>query len=113
MSILFDPSTNVCLVRLSIKYSSTQLDTLAEVMSCYLEEDGKPLLTLFMEPTTRDLAADATQLLKKMPSESLHRLIDMIDDHIGKVQLDRDLAEEAEYHAEVKAWVERNPEARA
>ena len=76
------------LAMLTAKYSNSQLDTLAEAMSLYLEEDGSALLDLFMEPDTRALAADGSQLLKKMPNENLHRLIDMIDDHIGKVHAD-------------------------
>lgn len=84
MTILFDESPNICLVRLTIRYSAAQLDTLAEAMSRYLEEDGKPLLELFMQPSLRMMAADATQLLKKLSEENAHRLIDMIDDHIGK-----------------------------
>lgn len=112
MSIVHDEPIGVTLMGLTNKYSSTQLDILAEAVSCYLEEDGKPLLNLFWEPETRALAADATQLLKKMPSENLHLLIDMIDDHIGKVHDDEAQAEEAQYHAEVKAWVERNPKVR-
>jgi len=84
MTILFDESPNVCLVRLSIKYSASQLDTLAEAMSLYLDDQGQALLDLFMEPTTRGLAADATQLLKKLSQENAHRLINMIDDQIGK-----------------------------
>lgn len=96
-----------------IKYNYVQLDMAAEAMSLYLEEDGKALLNLFMEPKTRALAADASYLLKHMPEKNLHKLIDMIDDHIGKIHEYEDQAEEAEYQSEVQDWVERNPEARA
>ena len=86
------------LSNLVARYDAAQLDQAAEAMSLYLEEDGKALLNLFMEPATRMLASDAANLLRKMSEENLHKLIDMIDDHIGKI------------HDE---WVERNPEARA
>jgi hypothetical protein len=112
MTIVFDQSPTVMVARLVIKYSNSELDKMAEAMVLYLEEDGQALLNLFMEPETRMLAADATNLLRKMTNENLHRLIDLLDDHIGKIYADEAQAEEAEYHAEVLAWVERNPEAR-
>lgn len=105
MPIVFDHSPTVMVARLAIKYSNVELDKMAEAMSLYLEEDGQALLNLFMEPETRMLASDATNLLRKMPSENLHGLIDLLDDHIGKIYADED-------HSEVKEWVERNPEAR-
>lgn len=70
------------------RYNSAQLDQAAEAMSLYLEEEGQALLNLFMEPETRMLASDATNLLRKMSEENLRRLIDLLDDHIGKIYAD-------------------------
>lgn len=95
-----------------IKYNYIQLGVAAEAMSLYLKEDGQALLNLFMEPKTRALAADASYLLKNMPVENLHKFIDLVDDHLQKAADQTAQAEEAEYHAEIQAWVERNPEAR-
>lgn len=73
---------------LTFHYKTEQMPSLLPAMNGYLNGDGQPLLDLFMDPKTRDLGSDASTLLKCMPRENLNRLIDMIDDHIEKIQAD-------------------------
>lgn len=81
---------------LTFHYKTEQISSLLPAMDGYLNGDGQPLLDLFMDPKTRNLGSDASTLLKCMPRENLNRLINMIDDHIGKIHADEAQAEEAE-----------------